>query len=314
MTMYTNNMQWFARSFFLCVLLFAPFSAHAAYLYLDPSEALYGVGDTFIMSVRIDNEEECLNAMQVSVQYPVDVLKAVDFSRGNSILTLWAEEPKIDIEKGIVSFAGGVPGGYCGRIHGDPALSNTLGRIIFMVIDDAHSAPIVITDASRAYVNDGLGTQAAIKTGSATIMTTAQPTVPENPWIAEVQSDETSPDAFEIEVQSTRGIFSGRYYAVFATQDKQSGIDHFEIRENGAWKTITSPYALRDQTLSDIRIRAIDKAGNERLGIYKEGSAPPRQWTLWDFAPFVAVLLVFLVIIGMGLHRRAAHVENPPTP
>lgn len=303
---------------FSVIVLLLPTHAQAALLYLDSDGAEHGLGDTFIVSVRLDNEDECINAAHVEVVYPKDRLRAVDFSRGGSILNLWVEEPKIDTMQGTVSFSGGVPGGYCGRIQGDPALSNILGKVVFTVISaDAPKADIDISIASRLYLNDGQGTKADVRTKGATFTLAPDALAPENPWIKEVEADDTPPDPFDVIVESTRGVFGGRYYIVFATEDKQSGMDHFEIYERSAWKTIKSPYNLRDQSLVAIKVRAIDKAGNERLGDYTEGSAPERVRPFYyDYLPFIVVIVVFLILAGATLYMRRLHgaPEVPPAP
>ena len=77
-----------------------PHAAHAASLSFDPATTTYGPGDTFIETVRVDNGPDCINAINVEIAYPTDTLRAVDFSRGDSILSLWAVEPKIDTDRG----------------------------------------------------------------------------------------------------------------------------------------------------------------------------------------------------------------------
>jgi hypothetical protein len=276
--------------------LFPSFAA-ATTIYLDPATGSYGPGDTFVTSVRLETDGECLNAVHTDIVYPKESLKAVDFGRGDSILTLWIGDPRIDNEAGIVSFEGGVPGGYCGRIQGDPALSNVLGKVVFTVISaDAKKATILPGSASRIYLNDGLGTAVRPQFTSAAITLLPNSTGAPNPWIEEVEQDSIPPDTFTVQVESTRGVFGGKYYAVFSTVDKQSGMDHFEIFERGGWKTISSPYALWDQTLrSGVQIKAVDKAGNERLGEYIEGSAPPRQYSIGDILlPLIAIAILLL--------------------
>ena len=276
------------------VLLIVPPSANAASLYLDPSAKTVGLSETFVVSIRLDPQGDCVNAGKIEISYPAKNLKAVDFSRGNSIFSLWVEEPKIDVEHGLVTFSGGIPGGYCGRIPGDPSLTNVLGKIVFTVIDaSAHSANVTISPDSKLYLNDGLGTAVVPEPHDATFTLQATPVSSENPWVKEVDADDTAPDAFDVQVESTRGVFSGKYYIVFTTIDKQSGIDHFEIFEDGGWKRISSPYKLTDQSLTGpIKVKAIDKAGNERLGDYAEGKAPPRQYEFGDFIPLYIVVLL----------------------
>src|ERR1043166_3587861 len=71
----------------------APFSASAASIYLDPDKGTYGPGDTFIVNVRLNTDGECINAANVELVYPAKSLRAVDFSKGGSIFSLWVTEP-----------------------------------------------------------------------------------------------------------------------------------------------------------------------------------------------------------------------------
>ncbi|MBP9669522.1 MAG: hypothetical protein KBE09_04510 [Candidatus Pacebacteria bacterium] len=292
-------MKYGALVFTLALYLAAPAMTHAATLYLDPDQDSFGPGDTFMSEVRLDNDDVCINAGEVVVRYPVDSLRAVDFSRGGSIFSLWVQEPLLDTEKGTVTFSGGVPGGYCGRIPGDPALSNVLGKIVFTVIGKpSKEAAITIDEASSLYLNDGAGTRAELSVRGATILLLDKARLKSNDWLDEVHADTIPPDPFVIEVQSTRNVFSGRYYAVFGTVDKQSGIDHYEIQEKGVWKRVQSPYQLKDQFLqAPVVIRAIDKAGNEQLGDYAPETVPPRQFAFMELF-IVASGVLALIVIG----------------
>ncbi|MCK5591824.1 MAG: hypothetical protein KAI72_07700, partial [Candidatus Pacebacteria bacterium] len=100
-----------ALSFFL--ISFFPFTSEAARIYLDPVSKEVNLNDTFLVNIRIDNEGECVNAVDIKIAYDNKAIGAVDFSRGESLLTLWVETPTIDHSAGIISFSGGIPGGYC---------------------------------------------------------------------------------------------------------------------------------------------------------------------------------------------------------
>jgi hypothetical protein len=295
-------------------ITFLPFAASAATIYLDPDSGTYGPTDTFVINVRLDNADDCINAAHVDIQYPTDSLKAVDFSKGNSIFSIWIGEPKIDTGTGIVSFEGGIPGGYCGRVQGDPAVSNILGKLVFTVINsDAKKAVIHPSVSSRAYLNDGFGT--AIKLGSrdATITLTDTSTGQANAWNDEVSQDKIPPDPFTVQVDSSRGVFSGRYYAVFSTVDKQSGIDHYEIFERGGWIRVSSPHMLWDQTLrGGVKVKAVDKAGNETIGEYIAGSAPPRQYSISDILlPLIAIGILLLAgFVRLFMYWRERGTED----
>lgn len=285
----------------LCPLLVA-----AATVYLEPDAGTYGPGDTFIVNIRLDTGGECINAANVELRYPTSKLRATDFSKGASIFSLWIGDPVLDIANGTVRFQGGVPGGYCGRIQGDPSLSNVIGRVVFSVQSGSGDASIDITPQTMLYLNDGAGTELkpegllGAKVALAEIRT-----VPEDPWLSEVRADIVPPDPFEIIVESARGVFGGKYFAVFSTVDKQSGMDHYEIFERGAWKSAVSPYELRDQSLKEgIRVKAIDKAGNERHGTYTEGSAPPRQYERQEMLISYLLAGILFAIVAHELYRR----------
>ena len=300
---YTSVMRLLVASIFLLL----PLSADAARLYLEPADMRYGVGDTFIANVRLDTEGECVNAARVVLTYPKESVKAVDFSRGGSILTLWVEEPKIDTGLGTVVFSGGIPGGYCGRIPGDAAVTNILGKIVFTVQDASkRQAVLSIDPSSQLLLNDGEGTEIEFGASPSTVTLTDERQTSGNEWVDAVRDDDVPPDPFTIIVESARGVFGGRYFIVFATVDKQSGMDHYEIYERGAWKTITSPYELKDQSLKSLQVKAIDKAGNERMGEYIEGSAPPRVRPAYGLFSVIGLMsvLVVLFIVKRVLDRR----------
>ncbi len=296
----------------LALALFAsPIFAHAASVYLTPGDGTYGVGDTFIAEVRVLTDDACINAADIEIVYPKESMRAVDFSKGSSILSLWVREPVLDYERGIVSFAGGIPGGYCGRVQGDPSLSNILGRIAFTVVGTSENADVLISNNARLYAHDGLGTEIVPERSVASFTLLREPQLSANEWIQEVQEDTIPPEAFTVEAHSTRGIFSGRYFLVFSTTDKQSGLDHFELYERGAWRTVTSPHALRFKSLDDIRVRAIDKAGNERLGEYDAEAAPESQASIdLSFIIFGVILVVLIAFSRLYLRPR----EKPTDP
>lgn len=306
---YTDIMQ-IIRTLSLAAFLLLPFSANAAAIYLDPVAGEYGPGDTFIVSIRIDNEQECLNAAHVSLSYPVGRLRATDFGRGDSIFSLWAEEPKLDTATGKVTFSGGVPGGYCGRVQGDPSESNLLGKVIFTVLrSDAADATLSLDPTSAVYLNDGLGTRAELTLRGATITIAPEAQTTEDAWLKEVRDDLVPPEPFAIDVESVESLFGGRYFAAFSTVDKQSGVDHYEIFERGGWVTVTSPHKLANQSLrGGVQIKAIDKAGNERLGDYVPSDTPPPAAPRYDLLSAI-VLLVLLVLTWTAkraLDRRRA--------
>jgi hypothetical protein len=288
-------------SFLFSLSLGLPLEVEGVVLYLEPSKGEYHSGDVFIVEARINTEKECINIVEVNISFPPDILEIVDFSQGNSILTLWIKPPKINQELGLVSFSGGIPAGYCGKITGDPQPSNLLGKLIFQTKEfnrGQSSVELEFLESSKVLLNDGLGTPAKLTIKGATFTIFPEKLkFPKNEWQRELEKDIIPPEPFEIEIHQNPTIFEGRYFITFFTTDKQTGIDHYEISETSDektenWKKGESPYLLKDQNLkSIIKVKAVDKAGNERIVEYF-----PQQ------KPFPYQLIILVLIIGIIIY------------
>lgn len=279
--------------FVVFIFLFLGFNlCQAVVLYLEPSNGNYQLGDTFLVEIKIDTEE-CINIVKANLSFPQDILDAIDFSQGESILTLWVKSPTIDQSKGEISFIGGIPGGYCGRLPGDPGVSNLLGKIIFKVLEikENQQAEVKFLDTSQVLLNDGFGTPAKLTTEGAVFNTLAEKLeIPKDEWQEVIKNDLIHPEPFEIEIHQDPLIFEGKYFIVFSTTDKQTGIDHYEVKEGKKdWEEAESPYLLKDQSLkSIIKVKAIDKAGNKRIAEYIPAMKPFPYW------------IIILILIGIG--------------
>ncbi len=308
--------------FLFSSLLFLVLCVHtqAALLYFDPGEINLNRGDTVTVGLRIDTDEgECINAVDAVIKYD-SAIRAVDVSRGDSILNIWLEDPKIDEENHTITLAGGLPGGYCGRIAGDPSLTNIIAELVFrspgfsIGAGDAPTANIWVDETSQVLIHDGFGTPASLRTQGAiiTLLGTAGETT-EDDWKNRVQTDTTKPSDFLISLFKDDFAFSGRYFISFNSHDKQSGIDHYEVMEepfedfyafrwgraDAPWVTTESPYVLTDQTLnSTIRVKAIDKAGNETVAVLVPAEAM-RTLTLGTIITWVVVGTLVIVVCGL---------------
>ncbi|MCP6718033.1 MAG: hypothetical protein KJI70_00595 [Patescibacteria group bacterium] len=287
--------------FILLLLLFFPLSSGAAILYLEPSSSGYYQGDTFIVEAKIDTQGECINTVKVELSFASNVLEIKDFSQGNSLLSLWAKEPEFSNETGLVSFSGGIPGGYCGELAGDPGTSNLLGRMIFQVyqtplVNKPISTKIEFSENSYVLLHDGLGTKASLITNGALLsILSGIPEFPRQEWQELLKGDVTIPESFLIILEQSPGVFEGKYFITFSTTDKQTGIAHYEVQEGEReWKRADSPYLLEDQGLNDtIRVKAIDKAGNEYIAEHIPVIKKNKALFYW--------IITFSILIGAGL-------------
>lgn len=273
-------------------LVSAP-SSFAATIYIDPATTTISRGDAITAAIRIMPDKdsgECINVVDAVISY-TDNIQPVDVSIGKSIFNVWVEQPVINKENHTITFAGGIPNGYCGRVEGDPMLTNIIAEIIFRSpgvqvgnSDGGDQAVIQFLPETQALLNDGQGTRAPLATYGANINLnkTAAALITDD-WRQNIKDDLIPPEKFTIElVRDNEGIyFSGKYRIVYTTTDKQTGISHYEVMEEPISKfgsfdwggvgvswisTDKIVYELEDQSLNSIiRVKAIDKAGNEYI-------------------------------------------------
>jgi len=119
--------------------------------------------------------------------------------------------------------------------------------------------------------------------------------------------DTVLPEEFEPEIGQDKTVFHGKYFLSFTTHDKISGIDYYEIaeldkreyerktEEEIVWKVGESPHLLEDQSLqSIIKIKAVDKAGNERITEIIPTEKPSLLYWIPIFI-FIGVGVVYLL-------------------
>lgn len=314
---------------FLCSLQ----TASAASLYLDPNSATLFRGDAITVGVRLDTDEaagECINTVDGTITYD-ESITAVDISIGRSILPIWIEPPTINKEKRTITFAGGIPNGYCGRVQGDPNLTNVLLELVFRAPgmqvgggSDRSTASVQFAPETTAYINDGLGTKAALKTyGLVIALNDSAGTEILDPWSGTVQNDTIPPEAFSISLEKGETSFGGDYYIVFNTTDKQTGLDFYEVIEESVaesklfnfgaatspWIKARSPYVLKDQSLrSVLRVKAIDKAGNEYVAtLIPDPSLQKVTEIYWLTVSILGFAFIVTIIALLFYQRRRKH-------
>jgi hypothetical protein len=197
--------------------------------------------------------------------------------------------------------------------------------MVIGAVSDQDTAQISFGGETRALLNDGFGTEAQLGTLGATINLSKEMGGNVNEWTDRVSEDAISPEKFNILLESTPNAFSGKYYIVFNTTDKQSGIDHYEVieepledqslfmwgAETAPWLTTRSPYVLKDQSLnSTLRVRAVDKAGNEYVAVLVPEESQ-RSLSLQGKIMIALMATAILAFVGAGLfavfwYRRRA--------
>jgi hypothetical protein len=256
----------FALSFYILIFAFCIKGiVFAAELNLIFHTQEIAVGQQFQVDVILNTEGEQINAIEGKIIFPQDLLELKKINDGNSIINFWIEKPK-SAPEGQIMFSGIVPGGY-----------NDSQGLIFSItfLAKKEGSGTIEFNGVKALRNDGKGTEVPLTISNFQFSISNLPAgepVPQEVTTPKTE-DRNPPEEFTPQVAADPAIFEGKWFLVFATQDKGSGIDHYEVLEsrnqkieNRNWRTVESPYLLKDQKLkSFIYVKAVDKAGNERI-------------------------------------------------
>lgn len=91
-------------TFFLFLLL--PIVAFGATLGLSPASGSYQQGSVLTVNVYANSNGTAFNALSGVVSYPKDLLEVISVSKGQSIISLWVQEPSFSNTAGTVNFEG----------------------------------------------------------------------------------------------------------------------------------------------------------------------------------------------------------------
>ncbi len=273
-----------------CLAVFAAGPALAAELLLEMGNREFAPGEEFLTSVFLNTAGESVNALEGTLFFPEELLEVKTVRDGNSIINFWIERPAIG-QAGTIIFSGITPGGYQGA-------KGLLFSVIFQTKTSGQGA--IGIRAAKVLRNDGEGTSVEVKISPFrfSISKGGDLTYPK----IEAVKDTDPPEKFKPEIAQNAALFGGGWFLVFATQDKGSGINRYEVCEENE-KTCAvagSPYLLQNQALDKkILVKAIDKNGNERIEIFY----PPNFHSWYKNYWILAILIIAAVIIGVILRR-----------
>lgn len=297
---FSNRKTWFHKSVLVFIAISIVFvairvlPARAAELYFGFHGREIGTDKVSEIGVFLDTEGESINAIEGEVVFSEDLpLEFEEIRDGSSIISFWVKKP--EVKNSAIPFSGIVPGGYNGR-----------DGLLFSVFFESKEEGGIAVDAKnlRVLKSDPPGSSVEIRVSPLSLAVREDAATPEFPPPADI----LPPDPFAPEVIKSHNLFDGKWALAFSATDKGSGIDRYEVKEEkettlfgmklrkGEWGAAESPYLLRDQKrASTIYVKAVDKAGNERIE-----RLPPKEQSAWyDAVPFLypfggAVLLALL--------------------
>lgn len=277
---------------FLASLLLTARQTFAASLLFSSSipDGHVGLHQMFKIVVELDPEGQVINSLEAHISYPHDLLRLAAIEDGSSFLSMWLE--RAHEEDGVISLSGIAPRGFSGNISNLDVSKRSPGDVVTLTFDPIKVGTAVISASpSIALLNDGLGTEAPLMYGSAIISIGDYVNA-----VTIVSTDVTPPDFIYDEIHYDAAL-DGEYL-FFAASDKDSGIDHYEIKMGDVWQTIQSPYLIK-QNGGVYYIKAIDRVGNERI---KEVRAPVSLSLFTNKIFWLVIILLILQVIFIGRH------------
>lgn len=125
--------------------------AEGASLYLSPQTGTFFIGSTFDISVFVNTEGNSINAVQVDLKFPPELLQVTSPTAGSSFISIWADQPFYSNQEGLVSFKGGVP---------SPGINTSSGLVSTITFRAKASGRALVSflDSSKVLLADAKGT------------------------------------------------------------------------------------------------------------------------------------------------------------
>ena len=283
--------------------LISPYRTDAQSISLTSGKNSYQIGENISADLVLDTAKNSINTIEGTIQVPTEYFKISGINTGSSFLSLWPERPTVHND-GTITFTGGVPGGFAG------ADGNIL--TVSLKAKKSGEASIAIKGAT-VLLNDGLATELKDVKFIALALTILPETIKE---VVKPPVDTIPPEPFTPVISQASSVANGKYFVSFSTQDKQSGISHYEVREGymilpilsplffTQWqKTLNPPYILNFQHWwSRVDVRAYDNAGNYR----EESVLEPldRQGITILYILLIIILIAIILLIFIKKSRK----------
>jgi len=295
----------------ISILIFSPVVVSAAELYFDDRIAEIGIGQTAEIGVFIDTENQTINAIEGTVRVdPNFEVRAITLS--NSFIPLWIEQPQITPNR-TIKFSGIVPGGF----------TDSYGLLFSLVLEARIPGEAgVYISKPRVLAHDGLGSAVDVTTRSL-LIDIGLTNKDIRSWNA--LDDTTPPENFFPEIVRDSSMFDNQWFVIFNTQDKESGIDYYEIQEtdyfdlnkltnSNDWQRAVSPYILSDQSRSSyVVIKAVDKNGNFRIVRVQpqnhEKNYTNKKYLWYQLAIWTILIVGFVYILYIFFRKKDENVS-----
>jgi hypothetical protein len=261
----------------------------AASLELNVEKNVLKIGDVFTMTIFLNTDGQSINTIEGDLNYDQKFFGAETINLGSSFVNLWVEKPDIKTT-GTIHFSGITPGG----------ITTPRGEV-FKVIFKAENAgdTNLLLNNVNLFLNDGNGSAASAKIKNVSLKINQSGGISQN--INMIPEDLVAPGKFSIMRTRSSSLFDNKWFLVFSTTDKESGIDHYQICELFSCATGDSPFLLKNQTpFYRVTVSAYDMNGNFT------SSTITSPWLI------LVVILFFLVVffISFCFYRGYLHFNK----
>lgn len=297
--MYTR----FKKSVALAVLLWvSTMPVHAARVVTGVAPQIPNLCDIVVLTVALAPEAENLNAVEGELVFPPHQFTLQEIVASDVGVHLWVERPN-QVEPGKIIFSGITPGGF----------SRPQEPLFTALFQATGAGPAVFNmRAVRVLQNDGAGSAADVSSTPLAITVRSESSAgrtscavlgeEQYPVLADVTEDHDPPEIFTPHLSRSEYLFDGASFLVFATQDKGSGMGHYEVREGtrGNFAIAESPYLLQDQSLhSTVFVKAVDVRGNERVVTIER----PSWFRVYAGQVIIGIVGVLLLVIFFSRNK-----------
>lgn len=264
--------------FFIIIFLLTSGTAYTASIELS-SSSVVGVDTQFPLDVRIMTDGNSINSVDVTVDYPEELLTFSGYQDTSGTITFWVQQPHV--VNGKVRFVGGIPGGV-DQTYGADNQSVSLVRLLFTPINSG-TATFTI-DESTILLNDGKGTALKHSRTSSTVSIS-------NESLAS-NVDTTAPESFAITLIPADPETKTPQMIAFRAIDRESGIRGYQGKAGWwRWKEIQNPHQVRRGILPYLmKVRAIDAFGNATISTITIPGIIPRS---------VGIIILVLIIASV---------------
>lgn len=265
-------------------IIVTPQKSSALVVFADRPIDPVAQGDSVLVPIFADTEGAEINSIEGSIILEGGVTVSA-ITTGGSVFNLWPEKPSL--KENIITFTGGTQSGFRG----------SKVRLFTIALIPTEKTNVLIRPKNIVgYLADGTGSKIDGRLRAVSVPVSGSVKEMKNEFGSLLVADTTPPSKFAIELGRDASQYNGDFFITFFADDSETGIQRYEVSEGDLGMVRSgNVYVLRDQTLkSQVQVKAIDMAGNERVVLFKYGNG--FNWNIIWMSLVGVVALGFVIV------------------